>query len=134
MPFPKVGTRHGVRKNRIAYVVDDDEAVRDSTQLLLETCSIPTRGYASAMDFLADFGFGKSGCLIVDVDMPGMGGLELLELLRSCGNSMPVIVFSGHGVRACGESVIRAGAMAMLDKPVDDVEFIKLVEQALFVV
>jgi two-component system response regulator FixJ len=63
--------------------------------------------------------------------MPGTSGLELLELLRACGNSMPVIVFSGHGDKAFGESAIRAGAMAMLDKPVDDVQFIKLVEQAL---
>ena len=126
-----MGTQVTDSRSRIAYVVDDDEAVRDSTQLLLEVCSIPTHAYASALDFLADFGVDNSGCLIVDIDMPSMNGLKLLELLRSCGNTMPVIVFSGHCCGAFGESAKQAGAMAMLEKPVDAVEFVKLVEQAL---
>ena len=115
----------------VVFVVDDDEAVRDSTRLLLEIHGIKACAYASARDFLEAFDPRATGCIVLDIHMPEMTGVELLSLLRSRGISTPVIVVSGQADFALGEMLTRAGAMAILNKPVNGEDLITLVRQAL---
>jgi FixJ family two-component response regulator len=101
------------------YLVDDDPAVRDSLRTMLEAFGMEVRDYASAKAFLADPYRNKRGCLVLDLHMPEMGGLELLDGLRQQGSSLPVIVFTGRGDVNLREHVERVGAVALLAKPVD---------------
>jgi len=115
----------------LVWLVDDVESVRKSIAAVLETADMRVRGYASAVDFLADFNPGTTGCLIVDHHMPGMTGLELLNHLKAGPAAPPTIVISAHGNQALRNRILAAGAVAMLDKPVDAGELIAVVERAL---
>lgn len=116
-------------KRTLVWVVDDVESVRKSIAAVLETADMTVRDYRCAADFLADFKDGTAGCLIVDHHMPDMTGLELLRHLRAgSGAPPPTIVISAHGDRALKDKVMAAGAVAMLDKPVDAGELIAMVE------
>lgn len=118
-------------KRTLVWVVDDVTSVRKSIAAALETADVTVRDYPSAADFLADFKPGTSGCLIVDHHMPGMTGLELLQHLRSGQGAPPTIIISGHGNQALRDKIMAAGAVAMLDKPVDADELLAVVERAL---
>lgn len=118
-------------KRTLVWVVDDVESVRKSIAAALETADITVRDYPSAAAFLADFNPGTTGCLIVDHQMPGMTGLELLQQLSRSPGAPPTILISAHGNQALREKVLAAGAVAMLDKPVDAEELLALVERAL---
>ncbi|HKX65261.1 MAG TPA: response regulator [Rhizomicrobium sp.] len=118
-------------KDQIVCVVDDDEAVRDSTQMLLGIHGFKVRGYAGARDFLADFTAADTGCLILDIHMPEMTGVELLTLLRARGVATPAIIVSGQIDPVVGEILTRSGALAILSKPVNQDELMGYVEQAL---
>jgi FixJ family two-component response regulator len=109
---------------RTVYVVDDDEAVRDSAQVLLESYGIATQTFRGAEEFLAGRGHGEPACLILDIHMPGMGGLALLERLRAQGDPVPIIMVTGRSDAALRQRVERAGVTAMLDKPVEDEQLI----------
>ena len=111
------------------YLVDDDPAVRDSLRTMLEAFGMEVRDYPSAKDFLADPYRNKRGCLVVDLHMPEMGGLELLESLRQQGSSLPVIVFTGRGDVNLREHVERSGAIALLAKPVDTDLLLQTIER-----
>ncbi|HUO03001.1 MAG TPA: response regulator [Rhizomicrobium sp.] len=113
----------------LIWLVDDVESVRKSIAAVLETADMRVQDYPSAADFLADFKPGTAGCLIVDHHMPGMTGLELLTHLD--GDAPPTIVISAHGNQALRNRIMKAGAVAMLDKPVDADELIAVVERAL---
>jgi FixJ family two-component response regulator len=102
------------------YVVDDDEAVRDSLAALLESYGLAVRDYACAEDFLRDDVSLVRACLVLDLHMPGMGGVVLLELLQRGGGMLPVIVITGRIDAALRERVLRGGAVAVLEKPVED--------------
>jgi two-component system, LuxR family, response regulator FixJ len=119
-----------MRNLSIIQLVDDDDAVRDSMRLLLESCGLKARGYASAGEFLED-GRTEGGCLLLDVHMPGMNGIELLERIRRSGSTLPVIVITGRGDPALKERAIKAGALAFLEKPVDDSLLIAELDRAL---
>ena len=108
------------RRSSLVHVVDDDEAVRDSTRALLETHGFEVRDYSSARDFLLGTPLKPDGCVLLDLHMPGMSGLELLDLLRARGSKLPVIAVTGRSDAALKERVIRAGALMLLDKPVAD--------------
>src|SRR5262245_51945493 len=98
------------------YIVDDDDSVRDSARALLESYDLPVQDFASAKDILAAFEQLRDGCLLLDLNMPEMGGIELLELLRSRGDTIPVIVVTAQNDAGVLERARRAGAMAVLSK------------------
>ena len=112
------------------YIVDDDEAVRDSMRLLLESCGFVARDFASA-DLFLQADSGDMGCLLLDLHMPGISGVELLRLIRARGVKRPVIVISGRRDPAQDADVWAAGASALLSKPFDDQQLLDLIEQAL---
>ncbi len=115
---------------RPVYIVDDDEAVRDSIRLLLESSGFAAQEFASADLFLKSE-TADMGCLLLDLHMPGISGLELLRLLRSRGIRRPVIVVSGRRDPVQDAEVWAAGASALLSKPFDDQQLLDLVAEAL---
>ena len=118
-------------QDRFVCVVDDDEAVRDSTQMLLGIYGYQVRAYAGARDFLAEFDAAHTGCLILDIHMPEMTGVELLALLRARGITTPTIIVSGQTDAVVGETLTRSGALAILNKPVNEGELMGFVKKAL---
>lgn len=104
-----------------AYVVDDDDAVRDSMRVLLESYGMAVEDFRSACDFLKmHFQSLNLSCLLLDLHMPGMGGVEVLEQLHARGDRIPAIVITGKGDLAARSRVVGAGALEMLEKPVDE--------------
>jgi len=124
------GVRPGRTERGTIYVVDDDESVRDSARALLEAYDHVVEDFASARDILSSFDRLDEGCLLLDLNMPEMGGIELLELLRSRGDTIPVIVVTAQNDTAVLDRARRAGAYAVLEKPVDDT-LIKTISSAL---
>lgn len=121
---------HSTSRASVVAIVDDDEAVRDGLALLLRTVGVVTHCYPSASAFLADADNAALGCVLLDIRMPGMSGLDALDELRA-RRDLPVIVMTGHGnVDACRRAFKR-GALDFLRKPVDDDELIDAVQQAL---
>ena len=111
------------------YLVDDDPAVRDSFRIMLESFGMEVREYSSAKAFLADPDKRNQGCLVLDMHMPEMSGLELLEILRGQGSSLPVIVLTGRGDVNLQEHVERSGAVTLLAKPVDADLLLRTIQQ-----
>src|SRR5882724_1737809 len=112
--------RPGRTERGTIYIVDDDESVRDSARALLEAYDYVVEEFASARDILTSFDKLVEGCLLLDLNMPEMGGIELLELLRGRGDTIPVIVVTAQNDTAVLDRARRAGAYAVLEKPVDD--------------
>ena len=115
------------------YVIDDDEAVCDSLRVLLELRGLNVAVYGSAEAFLHNHPWpddGNRSCILLDLDLPGMGGLDLLRLLRRNGSSLPVVVITGRGASALGQAV-EAGALAVLEKPFLDSALMSCIERAL---
>lgn len=116
---------------RRVFLVDDDPDVRDALAFLLRTAGFTVDAYASAPAFLARPNPAAAGCLVADVRMPGLSGLQLLERLAAEGDRLPVVVITGHGdVGACRRA-FRAGAVDFLTKPVDELALIEAVEAGL---
>lgn len=113
------------------HVVDDDDAVRSSLRLLLKSVGLPTVAYASAQEFLATWDGEQPGCLVLDVRMPGMSGIELQTELNQRGAIIPVIFISGHGDIPMAVEAIQHGAFDFLQKPFGDQELIDRVQRAL---
>lgn len=114
----------------IVAIVDDDEAVREGLALLLRTVGLPTRCYANADAFLAEADDSALGCALIDIRMPGMSGLDLLDRMSESHN-LPIIIMTGHGnVDSCRRA-FKGGALDFLRKPVDDDELIDAVQQAI---
>lgn len=113
------------------HVVDDDDAVRSSLRLLLKSVGLPTVAYASAQEFLAAWDSDQPGCLVLDVRMPGMSGIELQAELNQRGAIIPVIFISGHGDIPMAVEAIQHGAFDFLQKPFRDQDLIDRVQRAL---
>jgi two-component system, LuxR family, response regulator FixJ len=114
-----------------AIVIDDDEAVRSSLKLLLRSVKLPVVVYASAQEFLPKYSVDQPGCLIVDVRMPGMSGLELQQQLNLRGAMIPVIFITGHGDISMAVEAMRHGAFDFLPKPFRDQDLLDRVQKAL---
>lgn len=102
------------------FVVDDDDAMRHSLAFLLESLGHPVKGFASGEDFLAAWQPDQPGCLVLDVRMPGMSGLELQRELNERGNTLSIVFISGHGDIPMVVRAMRAGAIDFLEKPFND--------------
>jgi two-component system response regulator FixJ len=115
----------------VVHVVDDDEAMRQSMAFLLRTANIQVQTYEAAADFLNALPQAKAGCVVTDVRMPGMSGIELLQRLRNLKVSMPVIVITGHGDVPLAVEAMKGGAMDFIEKPFDDEVLLGAVRAAL---
>ncbi len=113
------------------FVVDDDFGVRSSIRVLMKSIGLPATPYASAKEFLAAYDAAQPGCLVLDIRMPGMSGLELQEELNSRGAVLPVIFVSGHADIPMAVEAMRHGAFDFLQKPFRDQDLIDRVQQAL---
>jgi two-component system response regulator FixJ len=116
--------------DRTVYVVDDDEGVRKSLRALLASAGLSVRDFESAASFLAEAA-DASGCLIADIRMPGMSGLELQAEIVRRGLSLPVIMVTGHGDVPLAVRALKAGAVDFLEKPIDVEALLSRVREAL---
>ena len=113
------------------FIVDDEEPIRDSIALLMRSVGLHSRGYPDAPAFLASYRPEEPGCLVLDVRMPRMSGLELQQELNRRGWTLPVIFITGHGDVPMAVEAMRAGALDFLQKPFKDDELIRRVQRAL---
>jgi FixJ family two-component response regulator len=113
------------------FIVDDDVAVRDSLALLLGLKGYRTAIFSSAEDFLAAYRKDWRGCLVLDIKMSGMTGLELQAQLTSQGIELPIIIITGHGDAASARSALKSGAVDFLEKPLDEEQLVAAVGSAL---
>lgn len=113
------------------FIVDDDTGVRASIRILLKSVGIGSTPLASAQEFLASYDSDQPGCLVLDIRMPGMSGLELQEELNRRGAIIPVIFISGHGDIPMAVEAMQRGAFDFLQKPFRDQELIDRVQRAL---
>ncbi|MBE0591733.1 MAG: response regulator transcription factor [Gemmatimonadales bacterium] len=115
----------------LVYVVDDDVAVLDAIRLLLRSVDIRAETYASAADFLAAFDPEQPGCLVLDIRMPGMSGIELQERLRDMSAMIPIVFVTAHGDIPMAVQAVRAGALDFIPKPFRDQDLLDRVQQAI---
>jgi FixJ family two-component response regulator len=113
------------------FLIDDDDGVRQSLEALLRTNDFTVAAFASARDFLAMFDPDAVGCLITDVRLPGMSGMELLQNLRSQRCRLPVIVITGHGDVPLAVEAMKGGAVDFIEKPFRDHVLLSAVGRAL---
>ena len=114
-----------------AHVIDDDQAVRESIEFLLRSARLTVKTYETASAFLAVAPTIGSGCVITDVRMPGMSGIDLLRRLKEMGIGLPVIVITGHGDVPLAVEAMKFGAVDFLEKPFDDDVLLASVRSAL---
>jgi two-component system, LuxR family, response regulator FixJ len=115
----------------IVHVVDDDEAMRQSMAFLLRTANLEAQTYESATAFLNALPQIKTGCVVTDVQMPGMTGIDLMTRLRELNVTMPVVVITGHGDVPLAVEAMKGGAVDFLEKPFDDEVLLAAVRAAL---
>jgi FixJ family two-component response regulator len=115
----------------IVFIVDDDEAVRNSLRLLVKSVGLTAAALVSAQEFLASYDPLQPGCLVLDVRMPGMSGLELQQQLNLRGAVIPVIFITGHGDVPMAVEAMQQGAFDFLQKPFRDQDLIDRIQRAL---
>lgn len=113
------------------YVVDDDADMRRSLRWLIESIGVAVEDFESAESFLAQDPLARQGCLVLDVRMPGMGGIQLLEHLKSLGSTLPVIMFTGHGEIPMAVQTLKYGAFDFLEKPASHQVILDRIQAAL---
>ena len=118
------------RSQFTVYVVDDDPAIRDSLSLSLSLRGYHIAQFASAEDFLLSFDTAWSGCVIVDIRMPGLSGLQMQAALTQRGSQLPVIIITGHGDVTSARAAFRGHAIDFLEKPFEDEQLISAIETA----
>ncbi len=117
-------------ENRV-YVIDDDEAMRESLDFLLGAAGFEVVLFESAQNFVNALPSLPFGCVVSDVRMPGMDGIELLKFLRQQRNALPIIVMTGHGDIPLAVEAMKLGALDFLEKPFDDDRLIAMIRTAL---
>ena len=113
------------------FLIDDDAGVRDSLSLLLSLKNISTQPFASADSFLETYTPERSGCVLTDLRMPGMTGLELQTAMRERHIELPIVVFTAHGDVATARAALKNGAFDFLEKPVDEAMLLDVLRNAL---
>lgn len=119
------------QRSATVFIVDDDDAVRSSLRLLLKSVGLSAVAYPSARDFLAAWNPEQPSCLVLDVRMPGMSGLELQEELNRRGAIVPVIFITGHGDIPMAVEAMQHGAFDFLQKPFRDQDLIDRIQKAI---
>ncbi|MCG6860730.1 MAG: response regulator transcription factor [Chromatiaceae bacterium] len=113
------------------FVVDDDQAMRNSLKWLIESIGMQVRTFGSADEFLSSYYPGRSGCLLLDVRMPGMSGLELQAHLAREDSRLPVIIITGHGDVGMAVKAMKSGAVDFIEKPFHDEDLLTSIRNAL---
>ena len=108
------------KNNKLVAIVDDDDLMRNALQGLLKSVGLPARAFASAEEFLKSGQPDQIACLIADIRMPGMSGLELQAKLNAASCRIPIIFITAHGDAKMRMQALRAGAVEFLAKPFDD--------------
>jgi two-component system, LuxR family, response regulator FixJ len=118
-------------KDPLVYLVDDDEAIRDSLGLLLRSVGLDCAVYASALEFLGAYDPNRHSCLVADIRMPGLSGLELQQRLNEQRAEVPVIFITGHGDVPMAVNAMKSGASDFIQKPFRDQDLIDRIHKAL---
>ncbi len=113
------------------YVVEDDEAVRDSLELLLKSDGKPVKTYENATAFLGDYSEKMAGCIVLDIRMPGMDGMELQKKLNEKHSILPIIFVTGHGDVPMAVDAMKEGAVDFIQKPYREEALLEKIEAAL---
>ena len=129
-PKPWSSTPSAATTEPVVFVVDDDHAARESLSWLIGSVHLRVAAFASADEFLVAYPPGQPGCLIADVRMPGLSGLDLQAELKRRGIEIPVIVVTGHGDVPMAVRAMKAGALDFVEKPFNDQVLIDLVQKA----
>ena len=115
----------------LVYVVDDDAALRDSLRWLLESAGHRVVTCANADSFLAIYDSQQTGCLVLDIRMPGMSGLELQDKLKRRGHAIPIVFVTGHGGIPMAVNAVKKGALDFIEKPFNGQALLVLIDNAL---
>src|SRR5574341_255294 len=118
------------RRALAVYVVDDDASIRDSLALMLGLAGYATRLFADAESFLVAFEPGWAGCVVADLRLPGLSGLELQARVRSRGSAIPFVIITAHGDVPAARTAFRAQAVDFIEKPFDDAQLREAIETA----
>jgi len=118
-------------ENDTVFLIDDDPGIRDSLSLLLSLKGVRTQPFANAESFIETYRPEWNGCVLTDLRMPGMTGLELQSMLRERGVQVPVVVLTAHGDVATARTALKSGAFDFLEKPVDDTMLLDVLRNAL---
>jgi two-component system response regulator FixJ len=122
-----------MNESLVVHVVDDEESVRDSLRWLLESVGLQVRAHADGEAFLHAYRPEESGCVLLDIRMPGLSGIEVLERMGAEGQRVPVIVFTGHADVPLAVRAMRLGAFDFIEKPYSDSLLLERVQRALAV-
>jgi two-component system response regulator FixJ len=117
--------------SRKVYVIDDDEAMRDSLNFLLDSGGFEVTLFETAQQFLETLPALAFGCVVSDVRMPGIDGIELLKRLKALHSALPIVVMTGHGDVLLAVEAMKLGAVDFLEKPFDDDRLIGMIESAI---
>jgi len=113
------------------YIVDDDQAIRHAMELLMRSVGLDYEIFHSGDDFLTRHSNDRAGCLVLDIRMPGLGGLELQEKLLELGSTLPIIFITGHGDVPMAVEAMQKGAVDFIQKPFRDQELLDRISEAL---
>ena len=113
-----------------AYVVDDDESIRTLWRWLMESNGIAVKTFATASEFIETYRNGSAGCLVLDLKLPGMSGLELQEYLNAKGIEIPIVFVTGHGDVPAAVSALKGGAVDFIQKPFSHHEVLAIIAKA----
>ncbi len=120
-----------MNNNPTVFVVDDDQAIRNSLKWLIETIGMRVETFASAEEFIRSYYPGRSGCLLLDIRMPGMNGLELQAHFNQQNIRLPIIIITGHGDVPMSVRAMKAGAVDFIEKPFNDELLLESIRSAL---
>ena len=117
--------------NSTVYIMDDDQAIRHAMELLMRSVGLGYEIFHSGDDFLSSHTNDRAGCLVLDIRMPGLGGLELQEKLNEMGSTLPVIFITGHGDVPMAVEAMQKGAVDFIQKPFRDQELLDRISEAI---